>query len=248
MEDLQKSIEQNEEIEIDLGRLFRQLKKKMSFIIAVTVIAIIISLLVTKFLIPKKYESMARIYLKPNITESGMIDYNTLTANSKMVNNYVLMLQGNSLLEDVAEKLKLENEALVKNSLSVSNEADSEIITVSARTKDAKMSKDIVNTTVNLFFESMKDKLDATVRYELLTRLDSMPNHTKLCHGDFNPSNVIVAEDGTMKIVDWAHATQGNASGDAAITYLEFALKDQKNSFSAGQISLISSKFYRKTI
>ena len=157
MEDLQKSIEQNEEIEIDLGRLFRQLKKKMSFIIAVTVIAIIISLLVTKFLIPKKYESMARIYLKPNITESGMIDYNTLTANSKMVNNYVLMLQGNSLLEDVAEKLKLENEALVKNSLSVSNEADSEIITVSARTKDAKMSKDIVNTTVNLFFESMKN-------------------------------------------------------------------------------------------
>ena len=76
--------------------------------------------------------------------------------------------------------------------------------------------------------ESMKDKLDATVRYELLTRLDSMPNHTKLCHGDFNPSNVIVAEDGTMKIVDWSHATQGNASGDAAITYLEFALKDEK--------------------
>ncbi len=57
--------------------------------------------------------------------------------------------------------------------------------------------------------ESMKDKLDATVRYELLTRLDSMPNHTKLCHGDFNPSNVIVAEDGSMKIVDWSHATPG---------------------------------------
>ena len=31
-----------------------------------------------------------------------------------------------------------------------------------------------------------------------------------------------------MKIVDWSHATQGNASGDAAITYLEFALKDEK--------------------
>ena len=160
MEDLQKSIEQNEEIEIDLGRLLRQLRKKLSFIIAVTVIAIIISLLVTKFLIPKKYESMARIYLKPNITESGTIDYNTLTANSKMVNNYVLMLQGNSLLEDVTEKLKLEDETLVKKSLSVSNEADSEIITVSARTEDAKMSKDIVNMTVNLFFVSMKDKLD----------------------------------------------------------------------------------------
>ena len=76
--------------------------------------------------------------------------------------------------------------------------------------------------------ESMKDVLSATNRYELLTRLDSMPNHTKLCHGDFNPSNVIVKPDGTMAIIDWAHATQGNASGDAAITYLQFALKDQE--------------------
>ena len=75
---------------------------------------------------------------------------------------------------------------------------------------------------------TLKDTVDATTRYELHTRLDSMPVHTKLCHGDFNPSNVIVREDGTMTIVDWSHATQGNASGDAAITYLEFALKDQK--------------------
>jgi len=75
---------------------------------------------------------------------------------------------------------------------------------------------------------SLKDTIDATTRYELHTRLDSMPNHDKLCHGDFNPSNVIVKEDGSMTIVDWSHATIGNASGDAAITYLEFALKDQK--------------------
>ena len=71
-------------------------------------------------------------------------------------------------------------------------------------------------------------ELDATARYELLTRLEGMPKHTKLCHGDFNPSNVIVAEDGTMTIVDWAHATRGNASADAAMTYLLFALNDEK--------------------
>lgn len=86
--------------------------------------------------------------------------------------------------------------------------------------------------------KKLKDKLnrqinglkiiDATTRYELLTRLESMPKHDKLCHGDFNPSNVIVGEDGSMSIVDWAHATQGNASADAAYTYLLFALKDQK--------------------
>lgn len=71
-------------------------------------------------------------------------------------------------------------------------------------------------------------ELDATARYELLTRLESMPKHDKVCHGDFNPSNVIVGKNGKMTIIDWAHATQGNASADAAMTYLLFALKDQK--------------------
>lgn len=67
-------------------------------------------------------------------------------------------------------------------------------------------------------------KLDATTRYELHTRLEGMPKHDKVCHGDFNPSNVIIAEDGAPYIIDWSHATQGNASADAARTYLLFWL------------------------
>lgn len=65
--------------------------------------------------------------------------------------------------------------------------------------------------------------LDATTRYELHTRLDAMPKHKKVCHGDFNASNIIMAEDGPY-ILDWAHATQGNASADVARTYLLFWL------------------------
>lgn len=71
--------------------------------------------------------------------------------------------------------------------------------------------------------------LDATTRYELHTRLESMPKHKKVCHGDFNPSNIILSEDGTAYILDWSHATQGNASADAARTYLLFMLNgDEK--------------------
>lgn len=67
-------------------------------------------------------------------------------------------------------------------------------------------------------------ELDATTRYDLHTRLDSMPKHNKVCHGDLNPSNIIITEDGTPYIIDWAHVTQGNASADAARTYLLFWL------------------------
>lgn len=66
--------------------------------------------------------------------------------------------------------------------------------------------------------------LDATTRYDLHTRLEGMPKHNKLCHGDFNPGNIIITDDGTPYILDWSHATQGNASADVARTYLLFWL------------------------
>ena len=55
-----------------------------------------------------------------------------------------------------------------------------------------------------------------------------MKDHNKVCHGDFTPSNIIIAEDGTPYILDWSHATQGNGAADAARTYLTFVLKDKK--------------------
>ncbi len=70
--------------------------------------------------------------------------------------------------------------------------------------------------------------LDATARYDLHTRLDSMPKHVNLCHGDFNPTNVIITKDGTPYIIDWAHATQGNSSADVARSYLLFYLAGKK--------------------
>ena len=81
--------------------------------------------------------------------------------------------------------------------------------------------------------DKMQDKisqadLDATTRYELHTRLASTKQHNKVCHGDFNPSNVIITPDGTPYILDWSHATQGNGAADAARTYLLFVLSGEK--------------------
>lgn len=64
--------------------------------------------------------------------------------------------------------------------------------------------------------------IDDNTRYELLQRLEGMDSHRCVCHGDFNPSNIIITESGDHFIIDWAHVTQGNAAGDAAMSYLLF--------------------------
>ena len=70
---------------------------------------------------------------------------------------------------------------------------------------------------------------EATLRYDLHNRLEGMKKHKKVLHGDYCPANVIVTADGEYYIIDWAHATQGNASADAARTYLIFNLQNRKD-------------------
>ena len=66
-------------------------------------------------------------------------------------------------------------------------------------------------------------QIDETKKYELLTRLDSMPKHIKLCHNSFEPKNIIINDEGTY-VINWGSARQGNASADVAKTYLLLCL------------------------
>ena len=70
--------------------------------------------------------------------------------------------------------------------------------------------------------------ISENTRYELETRIEGMPKHEKLCHGDLTPSDIIIRADGSHVILDWSHATQGNASADAGRTYLLFCLEGRQ--------------------
>ena len=72
--------------------------------------------------------------------------------------------------------------------------------------------------------DSLDDIIEPAVQYELLARLEAMEDHSKVCHGDFVPSNIIVRDDGSMCVCDWAHATQGNGGADCATTYLHLMM------------------------
>ncbi len=127
----------------------------------------------------------------------------------------------------------------------------SEYITGSTLEELMEKNPDKIDEYINMFVElqlkvhskkcpmlnKLKDKMNRkisqadisdTTRYDLHTRLEGMPKHTKVCHGDFNPSNIVVTETGIPYIIDWAHATQGNASADVARTYLLFCLSGNR--------------------
>ena len=139
----------------------------------------------------------------PKISEITMVD-----GKWAIITEYIEGKTLAQLMEENPDKIHEYLELLVDLQI----EVQSKTCPLLNKLKD-KMNRKISETT-----------LDATTRYELHTRLEGMPKHKKVCHGDFNPSNIVIATDGTPYIIDWAHATQGNASADAARTYLLFSL------------------------
>ena len=124
-------------------------------------------------------------------------------------------IEGKTLAQLMEENPEKKNE-YIEILVDLQMEVHSKVSPLLTKLKD-KMNRKISNT-----------KFDATTRYDLHTRLESMPKHNKVCHGDFNPTNIIITPDGKAYIIDWAHATQGNASADVARTYLLFCLNGDR--------------------
>ena len=84
----------------------------------------------------------------------------------------------------------------------------------------AKRCPELVRQRDKMIRHIIESELSATERYDLYSRLGAMTKHSKLCHGDLGPSNIMITESGEHYILDWSHASQGNGAADAARTYL----------------------------
>lgn len=153
--------EVNEEVEIDLMQLLQVLLKNIKKIILCALLGVLVMTAVTVFLMEKKYQSTSRIYLKPEVDVTGKVDYSSVNSNNLMVNNYMSVMQSDTIRDLVADELNIESE-VIKNGLSVTNETDTQIIIVSCTTNNPQLSKDIVEKTVNNFFDKMKTSLSIT--------------------------------------------------------------------------------------
>ena len=116
----------------------------------------------TKLLIAPTYTASTSIYLTPQISESGSLDYNSQMANSKLVSNVVELMTQNNIMSEVAKNVGLESAESVKSMVSVSNDSNTEIITVTATTNDPKLSKVIANDTVSTFIRTMQKNLNVS--------------------------------------------------------------------------------------
>ncbi len=151
---------------------------------------------------------------------------------TKINNRWALVteyVEGDSL-EELMEKNPEKMDEYLELFVNIQLEIQSKKVPLLNKIKD-KFNRKLSETTL----------IDEGTKYELLQRLDGMKNQARLCHGDFNPSNIVITESGEHYIIDWAHVTRGNASADCARTFLIFSLQG-KDELAEKYINLFSEK------
>lgn len=131
----------NDEVEIDLGELFKHIVKHLVPIILVTLVCGAVCFGVSEFVLKKTYSSSATVSILSNSTA---IDYTSY-------------LTGSEVLKTVSDKVGTDVSGLVSASQDSTNTYN---YVVSATTNDPKLSSKIVNSVIQVFQSEMSDSLN----------------------------------------------------------------------------------------
>ena len=140
--------------------IWQVIKKQFGLLVVIVILCAILAGVISKFFIAPKYTSSSTIFLTPSISESGVVDYTSQNSNEKLVNNVMALLVQDNILSEVAKQTGMESVEDLRNQIKVSNDTNTTLVKVEATTLDPKLSKNIVNSTVNVFIDTMQENLN----------------------------------------------------------------------------------------
>ena len=155
-----KEEDKNEDVEIDLVEIWQVIKKQFGLLVVIVILCAILAGVISKFFIAPKYTSSSTIFLTPSISETGVVDYTSQNSNEKLVNNVMALLVQDNILSEVAKQTGMESVEDLRNQIKVSNDTNTTLVKVEATTLDPKLSKNIVNSMVNIFIDTMQENLN----------------------------------------------------------------------------------------
>ena len=97
-------MDNEKEIDIDLGKIFFMMKKRVIYIILATMVCAVVSGCITEFFMTPKYTTSCSLYVNndpDNVSSIKRYNANDLTAAQQLVKTYIFVLTSDSFLEEV---------------------------------------------------------------------------------------------------------------------------------------------------
>ncbi len=186
-----KPTEANDEIEIDLQRLFGTLLNKAWLIALVAVVCAVATFLGTYFFVTPQYQARAKFYVNnSSLTALGAMDLTTsissgdISASRGLVKTYIVILNTRETLNDVIDYAGVQRSySQVKKMISAAAVDSTEIFEVVVTSSDPQEAEKIANAIAYILPNRIKNIIDGTsakvVESAVVPSSPSSPNYTQ---------------------------------------------------------------------
>ena len=143
---------------IDLREYFGIIKKRFWIIALITVIAAVVSGIISFFMLKPVYEAKSTLIVNTEKNEeTQMITGDQFSVTQKLAVTYGEIIKSRAVLEDVIKNLKLDNEyEELANNVTVSPVKDTQIISISVQDTNKQKARDIANEIPKVFAKEAK--------------------------------------------------------------------------------------------
>lgn len=146
---METNLQNEEEIEIDMGELLRYLAGKAGYIILTALAFAVLVLAVTTFCMTPRYTSTTKMYVLNRQTNEGVTS-SDLQSSTYLTKDYMEMIRSRTVIEAVIADLNLNSTYEdVLGQIDVSAASDTRVIAISVTDKDPYEARDIANAVRN---------------------------------------------------------------------------------------------------
>lgn len=137
---------------ISLKELLGTLKKRLWLILAITIMATLVSGIISYFFLTPIYQASTQILVNQKKSDQAVYNPGEVQTNLQLINTYNVIIKSPAILELVIDELDLNMTSQeLSNFITVGSEKDSQVVNIAVQNADKELAVDIANTTAQVF-------------------------------------------------------------------------------------------------
>lgn len=142
---------------LDLTKILRILKNNLKLLIILPLVCLLISAIVTLFFLDEEYQASTQVLVNQKESESQMMAQE-VQSNIQLVNTYSEIVKSPRILDKVSKELNRKySVSELSSMLTVTNQAESQLLNIDVVSKSGKDSEKIANKLAEVFSDEVPD-------------------------------------------------------------------------------------------
>ncbi len=145
--------------DLNLNELYQLIKERLMILIFIPVICSVCVLIYVLTGCPPSYQSTAVLYLMPQVSDTGEVDYSSQQANTKLAANIVSLVMQGAVLDPVVEKSEMNKTDELRKILKAVNPEGTELIEITVVHKNPLTAKRLTQAVSESLIRVISDRI-----------------------------------------------------------------------------------------